>query len=162
MDDVARTAGVSKGSLYWHFRSKAELFGGLCEAWALELFQAWQREAEAHEGDVVALVGRVGELSLERIADQGDLLRAWAEFIVHRELQEQFAGIYRESRRVLGEWIRRGIAAGEIRELEPESVAAAATAGIEGLLIQALVDDQFDARAHWRTWWDIFSRGIAA
>lgn len=162
MDDVARTAGVSKGSLYWHFRSKAELFAGLCEAWSLELFQAWQAEAEAHRGDVVGLVGRVGELSLERLAGEADLLRAWAEFIVSRELQDQFALIYRESRRLLGEWIQRGIQAGEIRPLPAESVAAAATAGIEGLLIQALVDEGFDARAHWRTWWEIFSRGIAA
>ena len=66
MDDLAREAGLSKGSLYWHFKSKAEVFAGLLAAYTLELFQAWEREAQAYEGgSVIALLGRIGELSLE-------------------------------------------------------------------------------------------------
>ncbi|MBW2372794.1 MAG: helix-turn-helix transcriptional regulator, partial [Deltaproteobacteria bacterium] len=43
MDDLAREAGLSKGSLYWHFKSKAQVFAGLLAAYTLELFQAWER-----------------------------------------------------------------------------------------------------------------------
>jgi AcrR family transcriptional regulator len=162
MDDIGREAGLSKGSLYWHFKSKEEVFVALAQALCLELFQAWEEEAGRHSGSVIELIGRVGELSLERLSAEDPMLRAWAEFIVHREAQEQFAAIYHASRRILGEWIRRGIAAGEICDLDPEGVAAAATAAIEGLLIQTLVDSDFDARRHWRVSWEIFARGIAA
>jgi AcrR family transcriptional regulator len=163
MDDLAREAGLSKGSLYWHFKSKAEVFAGLLAAYSLELFQAWEREARAYAGgSVIALLGRIGELSLEHIGGQAALLRAWAEFVVHREVQELFAEIYRESRRQLGAWIRRGIEAGEIRDVEPDSLAAALTAAMEGLLLQALVDPEFEPGRHWRVSWDVFARGIAA
>ena len=162
MDDVAREAGLSKGSLYWHFKSKGEVFAGLSGVYALELVQAWDALAEEHQGGIIELLGRVGAVSIDVITAQGELLRAWAEFLVHREVQEIFAGIYRDSRRRLGEWIREGIAAGELRAVDPESLAASLTALIEGLLIQTLVDPEFDVHRHWRVGWDAFARGIAA
>jgi AcrR family transcriptional regulator len=162
MDDVAREAGLSKGSLYWHFKSKAEVFAGLSDAYALELVQAWDGLAASHEGGVIDLMGRIGEVSIETLAAHGELLRAWAEFIVHREVQESFADIYRESRRRLAGWIQQGIGAGELRPADPESLAASLTALIEGLLIQTLVDPAFDVRRHWRVGWDAFARGIIA
>lgn len=162
MDDLARAAGLSKGSLYWHFKSKAEVFAGLSGAYSLELARAWDHLAASHEGGALDLLGRVGEISIETLTAQGPLLRAWAEFIVHREVQEIFTGIYRESRRRLADWIRTGIDSGELRDADPESLAASLTALIEGLLIQALVDPTFEALRHWRVGWDAFARGIAA
>jgi AcrR family transcriptional regulator len=162
MDDLAREAGLSKGSLYWHFRSKEEVFAALCGAWSLELFAACQALAASHRGGYVALIGRVGTLSIERIAARGDLLRAWTEFIVHPAVRQRFAAIYRASREQLAGWIRAGIDAGEIRPLDPEGVAASATAAIEGLLIQQAVEPAFDAVRHWEVSWQVFARGIAA
>lgn len=161
MDDVARAAGLSKGSLYWHFPSKAEVFAGLAGAYALELMAAWDALAAEHRGGAVELLGKLGDASIEVITAQGELLRAWAEFIVHREVQESFAGIYRASRRRLSGWIAEGIERGELRPLEPDSLAASLTALIEGLLIQNLVDPAFDVRRHWRVGWDAMVEGIA-
>ncbi len=161
MDDVAREAGLSKGSLYWHFPSKADVFLGLSQAYALELFAAWE-EMGSDDGPVIELLGRVGESTITRILAQGDLLRAWAEFITHREIQDLFSQIYRASRRELRGWIERGIAEGEIRDLDSVGVAASLTAVIEGLLLQMLVDPEFDVVAHWRVAWAVFSKGIAA
>ncbi len=161
MDDLAREAGLSKGSLYWHFKSKSEVFAGLSDAYALELVQAWDALATSHDGGTIELLGRVGELSIETLTSHGELLRAWAEFIVHREVQESFAAIYRESRGRLGEWIRRGIDAGELRPVDPESLAASLTALVEGLLLQTLVDPDFEVRRHWRAGWTALARGIA-
>ncbi len=36
MDDIAKEANLSKGSLYWHFKSKRELFQSLVERWLQE------------------------------------------------------------------------------------------------------------------------------
>lgn len=162
MDDLAREAGLSKGSLYWHFKSKGEVFAGLSAAYALELVRGWDALAASHQGGVIELMRRIGDVSIETLSAQGELLRAWAEFIVHREVQESFADIYRESRRRLAGWIQEGISAGELQPADPESLAASLTALIEGLLIQTLVDPAFDVRRHWRVGWDAFARGIAA
>lgn len=31
LDEIARTAGVTRGALYWHFRNKEDLFDALCQ-----------------------------------------------------------------------------------------------------------------------------------
>ena len=40
MDDIAVTANLSKGSLYWHFKGKRELFQGLVERWLQEFTES--------------------------------------------------------------------------------------------------------------------------
>jgi AcrR family transcriptional regulator len=49
LDDIARHAGVTKGSLYWHYKSKQELL----EAAALHYYKTWHQRvnAEVSESD---------------------------------------------------------------------------------------------------------------
>ncbi len=89
------------------------------------------------------------------------MLRAWAEFFAHPEARPRFAALYVRSREMLAESLRRGVARSELRDLPVESVAAALTAGIEGLLLQGMVDPDFDVRAHLDTLWEVMCRGIA-
>ncbi|MFZ9936222.1 MAG: TetR/AcrR family transcriptional regulator [Luteolibacter sp.] len=39
MDDIAGSAGVTKGSLYWHYRSKDEVIHAACRHY----YQSWTR-----------------------------------------------------------------------------------------------------------------------
>ena len=43
LDDIARHAGVTKGSLYWHYKSKQELL----EAAAMHYYKTWHRTVNA-------------------------------------------------------------------------------------------------------------------
>ena len=38
MDDLVRASGLSKGSLYWHFHSKEEVFTALFDSFVAELY----------------------------------------------------------------------------------------------------------------------------
>ena len=107
MDDIVRAAGLSKGALYWHFKSKDEIF-----------FDRFDREI--------------------------------------------FAAIYKESRARLQATLEAGIRCGEIAPCEARHVAAMLTAMIEGLLLQALADPDFDAMGAWPTSWEIISRGLTS
>jgi AcrR family transcriptional regulator len=160
MDDLARASGLSKGSLYWHFRSKEDVFLAVFDALAEEIFAATASLA-AREGPVLDALRGFGEFAVETIAAQGPMLRAWAEFFAHPEARPRFAAVYVRTREVLAEGLRRGIARGELRDLPVESVAAALTAGLEGLLLQGMVDPDFDVRAHFDTLWEVMCRGIA-
>lgn len=42
MDDIAGSAGVTKGSLYWHYRSKDEVIHAACRHY----YQSWTRQME--------------------------------------------------------------------------------------------------------------------
>jgi hypothetical protein len=92
------------------------------------------------------------------LAQTGQILAV----VSHREAREKFAGIYRQSRQTLASVLREGVARGELRELPVESAAAALTALVEGLLLQAVVDPQFDPRTHWPALWALARRGIEA
>jgi AcrR family transcriptional regulator len=43
MDDLVRTSGLSKGTLYWHFSSKEEVFLALFDRFVEEFFDVWSR-----------------------------------------------------------------------------------------------------------------------
>lgn len=161
MDHLAREAGLSKGSLYWHFSSKEEVFLALFDAFSAELFSAWEETAQ-HPGSALELLRRQGEIAIEYMTSQLALLDAWVEFLAHRAARERMADAYRTSRALLGDWIRRGIEAGEVRPLGVESTAALATAVVEGLMLQAVVDPDFDPRAHWSEAFETIRRGLAA
>lgn len=40
MDDIAADAGVTKGSLYWHYRSKAEVIAAACDHY----YESWRAQ----------------------------------------------------------------------------------------------------------------------
>ena len=42
MDDLVRASGLSKGSLYWHFESKEQVFLALFDAFAESGFAEWE------------------------------------------------------------------------------------------------------------------------
>lgn len=160
MDDLVRSSGLSKGSLYWHFQSKEQVLLALFDAFVEEMFAAWDAEAEAAD-DTLELLRREGEIVIGRLCSETVLLGAWAEFLAYPAARERLAGLYARTRERLGDWLRRGIARGEIRELPIESATVSLVAAIEGLLLQAMVDPAFDARRHWDAVFEVQRRGLA-
>jgi hypothetical protein len=86
-------------------------------------------------------------------------LRAWAEFLLQPKARERYASMLRECRERLATLVRRGIERGEIRDLDPEGIAVALTAAMEGTLLQAMVDTEFDVKLHWPLVWEGIHRG---
>ena len=161
MDDIARGARLSKGSLYWHFQNKRELFLAVLDAVVLELFQVWEERA-GNEPDILAALEGMFDVAADRLLDPPDLISLWLEYLRVPEGRERLAVVYRDVRERLASLIDEGIARGQIRELSRESLAAAITAGGEGLGLQAMVDPDFDLERHVATLWQVIRRGIVA
>lgn len=161
MDDVVRASGLSKGALYWHFDSKQDVFLAVFDAFAAELFAAFRRIAD-EPGPVAPRLRRLGDQIVALLGEHGQRLDVWIGFFSHPHARERFASVYRESRELIAGMVRDGIARGEIRDLPVEGVAAALTAAIEGLMLQAMVDESFDVGAHAETLWRILERGMAS
>jgi AcrR family transcriptional regulator len=161
MDDLVRASGLSKGSLYWHFRSKEEVFLALFDRFTEELFGDWDQEVAAGSSGL-ELLRRGFDDFLERLIAQGPALGAWVEFMAHPVARARFAQVYRESRAKLAAILSVSVERGEVRDLPLEGMAAGIVAGAEGLLLQALVDPEFDPRAHWPVVWQGITKGYAA
>jgi AcrR family transcriptional regulator len=138
---VAAAAGMSAGSVYQHFASKAAL--------AVEVF----RRASGRELEVLGEVLREGDGDpVERLAHGVEvfarratvrrglayaLLAAPADPAVGAERLE-----YRRRYRALfAEVVREGVAAGLLPEQDPEITAAALTGAIGEILVDPLVGD---------------------
>jgi AcrR family transcriptional regulator len=161
MDDLVRASGLSKGSLYWHFPSKEDVFLALFDRFVEEIFGDWDRELAAGS-DSLETVRRTFSGFLEQLVSQGPALSAWMEFLAHPVARARFAQVYRASRAKLAALLRVGVERGEVRDLPVEGMAAGIVAGVEGLLLQALVDPEFDPRSQWPVVWQGLIGGYAA
>jgi AcrR family transcriptional regulator len=160
MDDLAAAAGLSKGSLYWHFDGKEAVFLALLDAFADEVLAGFERLARGG-APVLAGLRDQGEHALERLGEALALGRAWIDFLALPPARARFAAVYTRSRRLTAEALRRGVGSGELRAFDVEAVAAGFVALVEGLLLQAFVDPAFPARRHWRGCFDALATGLA-
>ena len=160
MDDLVRESGLSKGSLYWHFDSKEDVFLALFDALEAGVFAQWDDEA-AHADSALGLLRREGEIVLERMVGQRAALGAWMEFLAHPAARKRLQLTYERSRGRLAELIRRGIDAGEIGcDVSVQDTAVLFTGAIEGLVLQTFVDPDLDAVAAWDRAWPVLQRGL--
>jgi AcrR family transcriptional regulator len=152
IDKIAREAGVTKGALYYHFKDKEEL-----------LFAAVTQRVGEFERHVLRDVGpsKDAVTTLRRVIDAcffAATVSNHRRFIItlmvealdtNPRLSDQFRSILRRMRYFLAEVVRRGQAAGTLRDdVAPEAAAALIAGGIMGAEIQHYQDPaEVDLRA---------------
>ncbi len=162
MDDLVRASGLSKGSLYWHFRSKEEVFLALFDATAAQLYREWDAAAESG-ADVLEVLRRESEIAIEALSGDRLFLLAWAEFLHHPAGRQRMGEIYATARAKLATIIELGRDAGTLRSGSPaQEVASGLIAAVEGLLLQWLVDPDFELKRHFESTWEILMGGLRA
>lgn len=160
MDDLVRASGLSKGSLYWHFKSKDEVFLALFDAFSAELYGEWDDIAESGT-DKLALLRREYEASLRRFAEERIILLAWAEFLAHPAARDLMRESYATARDKIRALIEAGRANGSICEGPPAlGVASTFVATLEGIFLQWLVDPDFDLEGHADISWQLLEKGL--
>jgi AcrR family transcriptional regulator len=145
VDDVVRRSGLSKGTLYWYFKSKDRLVGALMrrffaqELGKVRLLQQGpgtvRERLLRYSREVVAVVKRMPRaLTLEFYAV------AVRQKTVRKFLGELYARYCSE----LAAVVQEGMEQGEFRQVDTEQTAAAITGLCEGLiLLWALEPDVF-------------------
>lgn len=130
LDDVARAAGISKGTIYLYFPSKAALFTAMLKARVNAIMPPVEGPQDGRAGGTtrhrLSILGRrlyrffrsSAYLAMYRtvISEVSQFPKATAHF--YRE------GILQATKR-LADVIRRGIATGEFREVDPVIAARA-------------------------------------
>jgi AcrR family transcriptional regulator len=118
MGDIARAAGVSKGTLYVYFENKERLFSTLVEE-ECRAIGDWMNVLDPAEPDVGAALTKLGRNYLEALMQPGHV--AWLRTVIGAteqfpELGQVFlnSGPRRSVKR-LTEWLRSKIARGEFK-----------------------------------------------
>ncbi len=168
LEDVAKEANVTRGAIYWHFGSKAELYNALLGKYAT-LSQEIVQTAAAQGGSLTDILRRVFIRLLETVATNPEL-RAMMEitlFKTERTPDLAASQLQRlESSRSLitgvADVMRQGIASGELRrDLDPEDLARAFMAFQNGAIYLWLFDpSSFSLQDSAPALADIFMQGI--
>jgi AcrR family transcriptional regulator len=126
LDDVARRADVSKGTLYLYYSSKEELFKAVISEGLVPVYEQGERMVAAHQGTAEALIRKIiktwwemvgatnlGGIPKLMIAESGnfpEVARYYFDEVVIR------------GRKLVASVVRRGVASGEFRALEVDHV----------------------------------------
>jgi AcrR family transcriptional regulator len=170
MDDIARRAGVTKGTIYLYFESKDSVFKALLAESIGERVRASAALIENFEGSSGELLARVLRLLGHFVAHSD---RVVLPKIVIAEIGKfpELARFYREEvvGRGLALWetiLKRGVARGEFRALAPEHMARICIAPILLAAIWRTGFARFDSEPYdleglIETHIDVLLRGLA-
>lgn len=145
MADIATEAGVSKGLLYYHFKSKTELVGEIWSAFIDELFDYRKACVDAQTS--------ASEKLRVYVMSHFDFLRAnvnkfVALFEIGLDLKSKgkrspwTAGINERCFRYLGSILLFGQSNGEFRSFSPEKFAPVIQGAIDGIALQWFSDPE--------------------
>ncbi|HTR77626.1 MAG TPA: TetR/AcrR family transcriptional regulator [Gemmatimonadaceae bacterium] len=132
LDDIAKRAGLSKGTIYLYFSNKEELFQEVVRQTIARLFERGEHDLSTTQRSATETLRRfIREYwSFIRSPEFAPLFR-----LIHGELYNfpdlvrfYVAEVITPARRLLTGMIRRGIESGEFRSVDPEVAARMLTA----------------------------------
>ena len=146
LEDVAKRAGCTKGTIFLYFPSKEELFKAIVRETVLPRIQQAEWLVEQHKGSYRDLLGKLMRARWESVVNSKASCipkLMFAEAGNFPELAKfHFDEVVSRSQAVIEGVLRAGTAAGEFRELDAESVARVA---VSPLLMAAMWKHSFEA-----------------
>ena len=145
MDDIVEESGLSKGTLYWYFKSKEDIINAILRrlfAGELENLQSLlQAEGTASERLVQLTNNRV--IGLKRMSSLVPVIFEFYAAAVHQQWVKQFINEYfGRFRTLLEELIQQGIDEGEFRHVNATQAAITFASLYEGLTLHWMMDPQ--------------------
>ncbi len=145
MDDIAREAGLSKGTLYWYFESKDAITKALLQ----HLFDQEVQQVAT----LLAAEGSASERLLVLSRHLAGEFEQWSKLmaVVYEfyatatrdpVVQRTLAGYFQAYREPLTALIQQGIERGEFRRLNADATATIIGASFEGLALLWTIDPQ--------------------
>jgi AcrR family transcriptional regulator len=145
VDDVVRRSGLSKGTLYWYFKSKDRLIGALMKrffAHELEKLRVLQKGPGTVRERLLRYSREV--VKVVKAMPRALTLEFYAVAVRQKWVRKFLGELYARYCAELATVIREGIEGGEFRRGDAEQTAAAITGLCEGLiLLWALAPEVF-------------------
>jgi AcrR family transcriptional regulator len=162
MDEVAREANLSKGAVYWYFKSKDDLIAALCESWCNQNHQtlshmAAERPLEQLMHDFPSFI-----FTDSGVKEQYKIFfQLWARSTENAELRQRLAAMYAELCQVGSDLIRTAIDREILKpSIDPDGLSRMLASTFDGLLIQWHFNPNLDLVAAWRRFVDYLFEGI--
>jgi len=150
--EVATSAGMTRGAVYWHFKDKADLFRAMCDRATLPLEANFERLDEDSRADPLGTLRTLSIAALTSLATDPRAQNVF-EIVFHKsELVDELAGLatsHREERCACLAQIQDVIVrAAEAGQLPADIDAALATQGLHALMVGIMHEWVLDPAAY--------------
>lgn len=143
MEDIAREAGLSKGTLYLYFQSKDDIIAALLDHLYRRGLQDLQM-LQGYEGsiaDLLLLITRYIAVEAEKMMEALPIAFEFYALAARREdVRQSVKEYFRNYREALAALIQMGIERGEFRAVDPQEAAIVLSALYEGLAVLQATD----------------------
>lgn len=142
---ICERAGVSKGAFYHHFPSKQAVFLALVDRWLAGLDVPLRSARGAGETVSCQLLGLAHMVEGVFDAAAGQLpmfLEFWRQAAKEPEVWQATIEPYRRYRAAFAGIVAEGVAAGELRPVEPDLAARVLVSLGVGLVLQGILDPE--------------------
>jgi AcrR family transcriptional regulator len=145
MQDVARSAGVSKGIIHYYFLNKDELMMSVLDKVAGDIEQVLQADMATIEDPVqkmeifVNVCFNVVRNTREYYQVNMDF---WTQINQKEEVRNVIARHYAKFRETAAAVVRQGVESGKFRQVDPDQYGSFVIAVIDGLSLQWLFDEK--------------------
>jgi len=153
MDDIASTAGLTKGAIYWHFKNKRELFKFLIERMFSELDHLIFSSLSSASPPPAKILYTF-EICVDFYVSNRDFCALMKVFhsegatLLDNEFETRLRSIYSRYRSLLADIFRQGIAEGYFNHgTDPLIAGSIIIAAFEGISFQWMMDpNAFDLK----------------
>lgn len=164
MESIAGEAGVSKGTLYYYFDSKEELFFELLLHWIEKFEERWSG-LEDDELPVKALeeFHEMIMATVDEMSSFGRLtLEFWANASRKKKLEKTLNKLLNQYRERIASVIEAGIEEGTFRQVDSWAASSALVAAYDGLWLHWILDpESFELEEAGRQLITNFIRGLS-
>lgn len=165
MDEIVRMSGLSKGTLYWYFKSKQELYAGVLSMVMEGYQEAFDQALEETTGQNAAdRLRAIVQQTQHEVIDNPQFTALITDFFTQawqlEFIQGAFTQFYHTFMESLSQIIQQGIDEGLFRQVDPYQTASAFVGSLDGIMLQTLLDHEWEIGPVIELWGDIFVRGL--
>ncbi|MCP5516296.1 MAG: TetR/AcrR family transcriptional regulator [Verrucomicrobiales bacterium] len=145
LDQIAAAAGVTKGSLYWHFRSKQEIITA-ASAFYYRTYQRRMNAAVAPARDAWDRLRRALRFAVRTcLLDQDNRVfttEIFTHAVHHEETRTAWRQFYDSVREFYLGLVQAAVLAGQLAPANPEDAVNTMLAAMEGIKLRALFEPE--------------------
>ncbi len=166
MDDIVAKANLSKGAIYWYYKSKKDIFLSLVNhwvnRWGVTLNHIVEEDLSASD-QLKALF----DFFLNAYNDNPTVFKAelefWALSSRDKDFRKKTHKVYQEFLELIEGIVRRGVDSGDFKNLDVKVAALSIMVNIEGIVWFAFFDsDGLSAKHYFETITDFILSGLRA
>jgi AcrR family transcriptional regulator len=150
VNEIATSAGVSKGGLYWYFKSKEAVIEAILDRYRYQFIEEITKKVNGCSGDFATKFRAFYKFSTEFARDSRELLLVFTALLIEfagtdTELEKRMKEVHNSYTLIIQRLLEEGIRKGEVgKEIDPVIYARIFTSALVGSQLQWYLGDWGD------------------